>query len=353
MKIEKSELAKRIDKLKSIVPKNSPKPALMGILVQNDYMIASNGEMTVKAKLEGMDGESFIIPAKAFDLIKNLPDGEVSIKEDKKNLITIKIGKIKNSYQSFPAEDYIYSAEHIADGGGNTTIPSRALKESISHVLYAIPPKGTNTTMTALCLEAADGKLNFVGLDGHVLAWDQQDFDGEFKLLLPRGAVEKLLALEMGEDISIEYDKNSAIFKSDDYEVHTRLIEGEYYGYSRMFGKLPMQTQVNRSEMLNAIVRAKLCTDEMTPTKFKIEGESLELSIKDSTADYSEVVQLRGAIDKLIIGFNSRLVLETLKAFESEDISLAFGGNKQPMIVKAGSMKAVVLPVQLREAESK
>lgn len=353
MKIEKTELAKRIDKLKSVVPKNSPKPALMGVLVQDGYLIASNSEMTIKARLEGVEGESFIIPAKAFDLIKNLPDGEVSIHQDEKNLITIKIGKIKNTYQSFPAEDFLYSVEHIAEGGGNTTISSKALKESISHVLYAIPPKGGNITMTALCLEASGDKLNFVGLDGHVLAWDQQDFDGEFKLLLPRGAVEKLLSLEMGEEISIEYDKFGAIFKSDDYEIHTRLIEGDYYSYSKMFGDLPMRTQVKRLELLDAIVRAKLCTDEMTPTKFIIENETLELSIKDNTADYSEVVQLQGTMDRLVIGFNSRLVLETLKAFDNENLSLSFGGGKQPMKVEASNFKAIVLPIQLRDAERK
>ena len=350
MKIDKTELAKKIDKLKSVVPKSSTKPALMGVLVQNGYLIASNGEMTVKAKLDGMNEESFIIPAKSFDLIKNLPDGEINITENKKNLITIKTGKIKNNYQSFPAEEYLYSTERIAEGGGNTTISTKALKESMSHVLYAIPSKGANTMMMAMCLEASGNVLNFVGLDGHVLAWDKQEFDGDFKLLIPRNAVEKLLSLEMGEEISIEYDGFGAIFRSDDYEVHTRLVEGEFYSYSKMFGELPMKTNVKRTELLDAIVRAKLCTDEMTPTKFEIEGNSLKLSIKDSTADYLEEVQLQGEMGKLVIGFNSRLVLETLKAFDSEAISLSFGGGKQPMIVKSGNMQAVVLPVQLREA---
>ncbi len=82
MQIEKSELARKIDKLKSVVPKNSNIAALQGICVCGDKMIAGNGEMTVKAKIGALEGESFIIPAKAFDLIKNLPEGEISITEN-------------------------------------------------------------------------------------------------------------------------------------------------------------------------------------------------------------------------------------------------------------------------------
>lgn len=349
MKVEKSELAKRIGELKSVVPKNSPKSALMGILVQGDCLIASNGETTVKAILDASQEETFIIPAKAFDLIKSLPDGEVSVTADKKHLVTIKIGKIKNTYQSFPAEDFPYSAEHIPEGGGETKIQAKELKEAMSHVLYAIPDKGANTVMSAMCLQAGGGKLNFVGLDGHVLAWDQKEFDGEFELLIPKVAAEKVLSLDMADEVAIEFDGFSAMFKTKRYEVYTRLIEGQYFKYKQMFSDLPNTTKVRREELLNAIIRAKLCTDELTPTKFELEGDSLTLSIKDKTADYSETIQLQIPAEKLTIGFNSRLVLETLKAFSCENITLSFGGGKLPMIVRdsESAMQAIVLPVQL------
>lgn len=350
MKVEKNELSKKIDKIKGVVPKNSTIPALMGILVQEGYLIASNQELMIKAKIEGMKGEKFIVPSRAFDLIKNLPDGEVNISEGKNNKITISMDKIKNTYQSFPASDFIYTAKHIEDGGGNAAIDSKVLKESISHVLYAIPNKGTNSVMNALCLEAADGKLNFVGLDGHVIAWAQAEFEGTFKLLIPRSAVEKLLSLEMNGDVLIEYDKNSAVFKTDEYEVHTRLIEGEYFKYETFFNHLPLEIEVNRAELLEAVVRAKLCTEELCPTRFEISGEELRLSINDKSTDYSETVQLQKGIEKgLVIGFNSRLVLETLKSHSGEKITMLFEGGKRPMIVESEAMKSIVLPVQLRE----
>ena len=85
MKIDKAELSQKIKKLKNIVPAKTYRPEIQGILVQNGYMTASNTELTVKAKTEEADGESFVIPLKAFDLISNLPDGDIEITAGQNN----------------------------------------------------------------------------------------------------------------------------------------------------------------------------------------------------------------------------------------------------------------------------
>lgn len=90
MKVQKYEISRTIDKLKSIVQKNDQFPALGGVLVKDGYLIASNTEMTMQLKLEASKGSCFIIPMKAFDVIENLPDGEVIIDADGKNIVTIK-----------------------------------------------------------------------------------------------------------------------------------------------------------------------------------------------------------------------------------------------------------------------
>ena len=65
MLVKKYEIARVIDKLKSIVQKNDRFPALGGILVKDGYLIASNTEITLKVKLEASVGNYFIIPLKA------------------------------------------------------------------------------------------------------------------------------------------------------------------------------------------------------------------------------------------------------------------------------------------------
>lgn len=54
MRINKSELSKKIGQLKGIVPSRTTIEALKGVLCSDGYLIASDTNLTVKAKLEGM-----------------------------------------------------------------------------------------------------------------------------------------------------------------------------------------------------------------------------------------------------------------------------------------------------------
>ncbi len=348
MKIQKTDLAQKLNKIKGVVPKKTTMPVLQGVLVRDGYLIANNMEMTVKAKIEGIEGESFIIPERAFDLINNLPDGEMEISVAAGNIITIKADKIKNKYQTLdPAQ---FPATASQDNGSELRIKAEMLLESMKRVSYAVPAQNTNTVMTAMCLQATGGQLNFAGLDGHVLAWDKIDYDGEFELLIPKNTVDKMKSLGLSGEVQIRHNKTGAVFITEDFEIYTRLIEGEYFKYQTLFKELPLHTVVSRIALLDAMTRAKMCTEERCPVRFEMDGGALSLSIKDNTTDYHETIELQEDIaEALTIGFDARLVLETLKAFDCENVGLSFGGPKMPMIVEAedSDFKTIVLPVAI------
>lgn len=348
MKVQKTEFATKLNKIKGVVPKKTTNPVLQGVLVKKGYLIANNMEMTVKAKLEGIEDECFIIPERAFDLISNLPDGEVDISVMGKNSITIKADKIKNRYQTMDPEQFPDKA--IQKPENQLTIKANILLESIKRVSYAVLAQGNNAVMSSMCLQAEDGQLNFVGLDGHVLAWDRVDYEGDFELLIPKNTVDKLKSLGLTGDVQITHNKTEAVFITEDFEVYTRLVEGKYYKYRAMFRELPIHTVVSREELLDAMTRAKMCTEERCPVRFEIQEDQLNLSIKDKTTDYHETVDLQEKLSKpLTIGFDARLVLETLKAFDCDNVGISLEGPKMPMIVEAedSDFKTIVLPVAI------
>lgn len=348
MKIQKTDLAQKLNKIKGVVPKKAANPVLQGILVKDGYLIASNTEMTIKAKIEGIEGEPFIIPERAFDLINNLPDGEMEVSASSNNAITIKADRIRNKYQTMDPEQFPMMASQ--EEGSEMTIQAGMLLGSMRRVSYAVPAQGSNPVMASMCLQAGGGQLNFVGLDGHVLAWDRVDYDGEFELLIPKNTVDKLKSLGMSGDVQIRHSKTGAVFITEGFEVYTRLVEGEYFTYRTLFKELPLHTAVSRMALLDAMTRAKMCTEERCPVRFQMEGRSLNLSIKDMATDYHETVGLQTDIaEALTIGFDARLVSETLKAFDCEDIRISFGGPRMPMTVESedSNFKAIVLPVAI------
>lgn len=351
MKIEKTELAKKISQLKSVVPKKTTIDALQGILVDGGYLIAANNELTVKAKLEGIEDEKFIIPAKAFDLINSLPAGEVTITH-KNDEVTIQMGKIKNKFKTHPADNFLYTRTSI-EASSEAAVSADKMKKAISHVLYAIPATNANQIMTGMYISCSGGKMDFVGLDGHRIAWDCIDYDGEFGLIIPKLALDKILQLDLQGDIRISFDANGAVFATDEFEVYTRLIQGEYFKYKNMFSEGSIFTVVERKVLLESINRAQLCgsVEDKAPVILEVVGSLIRIEYKNAQANYEEEIATQvNAGDGLKIGFNPRLLIDSLKSFDCDNVSLSFTSGKMPAIIRAedSDMTALVLPVNIR-----
>lgn len=205
MKVQKYEIARVIDKLKSIVQKNDQFPALGGILVKDGYLIASNSEITMKVKLEASEGSYFIIPMKAFDLIKNLPDGEIDISATDKNVVMIKIGAIKNKYQSYPPEEFNFDITEDPEADG-VELNGKKIMEAIGHVIYAAADGGANTQMTGIYFEGTDSGVSLAALDGHVVAVDSVKAEGakDMKLIVPKTTAKKLISMGVIDDVTLE-----------------------------------------------------------------------------------------------------------------------------------------------------
>ena len=353
MKVQKYEIARVIDKLKSIVQKNDQFPALGGILVKDGYLIASNSEITMKVKLEASEGSYFIIPMKAFDLIKNLPDGEIDISATDKNVVMIKIGAIKNKYQSYPPEEFNFDITEDPEADG-VELNGKKIMEAIGHVIYAAADGGANTQMTGIYFEGTDSGVSLAALDGHVVAVDSVKAEGakDMKLIVPKTTAKKLISMGVIDDVTLTYTKNSAVFKSAEYTIYTRLIEGKYFAYQKMFTEGEINTCASRTALIGAMTRAKMCTEEKKPAVFEMNEDQLNIRIADRLTDYQEEVKLQDPLpEPLKIGFDSKLVLETLKAFTCENIAMNFSGPKMPAVVEAedSDLKAIVLPVMIRE----
>jgi DNA polymerase III sliding clamp (beta) subunit (PCNA family) len=325
--------------------------ALQGILVKDNSLIANDLEMLIKTKIEGAEGESFIIPERALTLINNLPDGEIEITADSDNTVVIKSDKIKNTYRSFSPQDFPLP-ELEGEKDNQFTIKSSVLLESIKRVSYAVAEQSPHPVLQSLLLRAEARVLNFVGVDGHVIAWDRVDYDGEFELLIPKSAINRFQLLGLTGDVSIKFNANGALFSTNECEIYTRLSDGEFVEYRRLFDKLPLHTYLARTEMLDAVVRAKACAKDRIPVRFEIEDDVLHISLRDEATDYHEMVYLAEKLtEKLVIYFDAKLVIETLKAFDCENIGLQFAGPKYPMIIEAedSDFKALVLPVAVKE----
>ena len=353
MRLDKNELTKKISQMKSILPKNPSMGALQGILLKDGYVTASNTEVTVKAKLEGVEGCPGVIPAKMIDFISSLPAGDMVL-DFHQDMVVLEMGEIKNKFKTFPADGFAYERQNFSVQM-LTSVSAARLKKAMGHVINAIPTGSNNQMMNGMYFECKSGRLNIVGLDGHRAVWDSLELDGDFQFIVPKATVEKLLQLDLNGDIRISCDQYAAIFETEDYEVYTRLIDGNYFAYRKMFIFGEIHTSIEKKLLVDAINRAKLCgsLEDKVPVVLDIKGTAIQITYKSLFTNYQEEVPLQTDVGEgLRIAFNPKFLLDSLKVFENDKVQLIFTSAKFPVAIKAddSDMTALVLPVNFKEA---
>ncbi len=351
MNVQRHELARAVDKVRSIVQKNDQIPALGGVLVEDGYITASNQEITMQVKLEASRDIPFILPMRAFDLIKNMPDGEIEVTADDKNVVTVRMDTIRNEYRSFPPEDFVYKKE--APAGKGVTLPGREFREALSRVIFAAADKPYDM-MGGIHLNTEGGKLNIVALNGHAAAWDSIDAEGlqGMDLIIPKPAMKKLIDMDIDDDIYLAADKNGAVFRTGKYVVFARLIEGRYYNYRAMFkdGRAG-ELEVGRKVLTAALNRAKMCcTEEKQPVVLTIGNGQIRMKAADTLTNYAEDIPSETDFEETLrIGFDSKVLLESLRAFSMDRIHIRFIGQKAPAYLteEGNNLTVLVLPVAI------
>lgn len=350
MKIQKSELAAKLNMVKGIVPKKSTMPVIQGVLVKDGYLIANDMEVSASVKMDCECSEEFLIPSKAFDLINSLPDGDMEMVVEQGS-VTIKQKRIKNRYATV-APDGFPRPEEMKDEGETYKIDSEQFTKTLKRVMFAVAVNDPNPLMRSMCLRAHGGKLNFIGLDGHVIAWDKMDYDGEFEMLLPRSAIEKLTTMGLKGELTIRKNQRLAEFKTEGCTLTTRLVEGVYFDVSKVLSECPLKTVADRGDLLSALTRARMCiTEDNVPIKMSFKNSEVELGIISTSADYSESVELLTNMEQeLMIAFNPRLLISGLKSFEENSVEMDMASPKAPFIIKSEETEyfVVVLPVMVK-----
>ena len=348
MKIEQKEISKKLKQLKDIIPPRETTQN-QGILFKNNELVANNLELGLSAKLDVESSEEFIIPPKAINMISSLTDEVIDVRLDK-NKIIIKSNSGTSRFQTFPVDNFpMINSEN--EGEETFVCDSEEFAEAIGRVMYACSVHSTKPTMTGVLLEG-DGKyLNLVACGGYRLAWNQIECSEKFSAIIPKTSLQKVLSIGFKNEMRLHTSGNrKAVIKSGDYTAYTGLLEGEYIKYRTMFKDNGIKTTVERTELIASLNRALICIDNKAsnPIVVEVKGDVMNISLNTSESNFNENIYINGEVENIKIGFNPRFMIDVLKSFSEETLDLYFGTALEPLIVQGKTMKALLLPVRLR-----
>ena len=353
MKINRYELMRAIDKSKGIVQKNSSIPALSAILIDGQRAIASNAEITLEVKLEASGGTALLLPMSAFDMVRNLPECELDIEQDDTQAVVIRAGKITSRFSSHKAVDFTLRKERPdADG---VLLPGGRLIEAFSKVVFAADENTVRQELGGVNLKSSGGICTITATDGHMVAIDEVIADGvaDMDMIIPKTTVRKLIGMDMDDNITLTYDSHSAVFETDAYTIYSRLINGKYIKVSQLFvpdNQLQI-VHMDRKNLVSALTRAKLCSaEEKHALVVQITGQTMDMTLAASMAGYHEELEIDAEVTgEIKIGLNPKMLLEALKGYSGDVITLKLAGPRTPVYIsdEESALKMIVLPVNI------
>ncbi len=362
--VEKDELQKKLSDIQNIVEKKNTMPILNHFLLtaekEGAYITATDLETAFKEPIKlgiAEEGKMCIPARKLFEIVKEM-DGEVSLESADTQWVKVKSGKSNFRLASLSADDFpvwpsLESTEEME-------IDSSLLLEMIDKSIYAAGESDTRYVLNGLLFHVKpSGALIVVGTDGHRLALSERVIafrsKEEKKMIVSRKSVAELRRFlsDEAKPVKVVVGKNHVLFKIDDIQFLTRLIEGTYPNYEQV---IPTANEkiltVDRNLLTKSLRRVSIMSRERS-NAVKVDIDSNNMVISASNPDLGEasdeiIASYSG--DAMTMAFNARYVLDALNVMSSEKVILKLNEPLSPVMItedRGEDYKCVVMPMRL------
>lgn len=357
----KSNLSKAVNIVMKAVPTRTTMKILECILIDattNSIKFTSNDmELGIETIVEGdiIEKGKVAIDAKLFsEIVRKLPDNDITIETDSNFTSTITCEKSKINIAGKSGEDFSYLPAIIKDK--TITLSQFELKEIINQTIFSTAPNDNNKMMTGELFEVKEGTLKVVALDGHRIAIRNvkiNNADEAVKVVVPGktlSEISKILSSDADSVVNIYFTTNHILFEFDDTIVVSRLIEGEYFKISQMLSNdYETKVTINKKDLLDSIDRANLLIKEgdKRPIIINITDGSMEVKVASAIGSSNEDVDIIKEGKDIMIGFNPKFIMDALRVIEDESIDMYLVNPKAPCFIRDSDEKYtyLILPV--------
>ena len=365
----KDNILKAINSVVKGVASKTTMPILEGILIQTndkdikltsyDLEIGIEYVMDCEVKEQG----STVVNAIMFsEIIRKLPDTEISISINEKNLLEIECEGSLYKLATMNPEEFPELPKIEVEN--SIEIEQNTLKNMIRKTIFAVSSEDSRPIFTGCLFEVKENKLNIVAVDGFRMALRSSILENqtnEFSAVIPGKTLNEVnkILLDSFDNVKIGISKNQALFEMDNCKIVTRILEGEFLNYkSAIPNNWETRIKVNKNSIQNSFERISLISSSVIekekkyPVKVSIEIGKVIISCTNQTGDAKEEIYVSTEGKNLEVGFNPKYFLDSLKAIDDEEVFIEFGTKISPCIVKSvenSDYTYMILPIRLKD----
>ena len=357
----KSNLLNGVNIVSKAVPNKTTMSILECILIDASEgkikLTANDNELGIETVIEGDIKEKGKIALDAkilFNIIRKLPDSDVSIECDSSLKTFIKCDKANFTIIGKPADEFTYLPE--IERLDSILVSQFTLKEIIDQTIFSIADNDNNKIMTGELFEVSGSTLKVVSLDGHRISIRKVSLKNNYpnkKVIVPGKTLQEISKILNGgtdKEVSIFFTGKHIIFEFDKTIVVSRLIEGEYFKIDQMLSSdYETKITIRKKDLYDSIDRATLLVKEgdKKPIILSITEGEIELKINSTIGSLDEKIVIEKQGKDLMIGFNPKFIMDALRVIDDENIDIYLVNPKAPCFIKDSEENYIymILPV--------
>ncbi|MEO5627571.1 MAG: DNA polymerase III subunit beta [Candidatus Saccharimonadales bacterium] len=297
---------------------------------------------------------SITVPARLMqDFVGSLPSGTITLElEDHK--LHVSAGQYQSTINGVSAEDF--PVMPAITTGTHWSLQSLALKKGLQQVVLAASSDESRPMLTGVYFHTVKEQLYLASTDSYRLAEKSlAKLKEPANLLVPASAMQDLLRVLSDSDDAVEItnDDQQVMFKVNDVELVTRLIEGNYPDYKKLIpASFNTVATVKRSELSNITKVSSLFARESAGSvTFKVDETDQTISIHSIASQLGEntaqaAAQVKGSGE---ITLNSRYLMDALGVINGEEVDFCFNGKLEACILKSTTDKDylhIIMPLK-------
>ena len=299
---KKTDLAKAVQTVSKAVPAKATTSILECLLLRAEKeeitLTGNNLELGIETEIHGIieDNGRIAIDAKIFsEIVRRLPDNDISIETDGTDSVKIQCEKINFTIPGKNADEFTFLPE--VERLNCVTLSQFTLKEIIRQTIFSISDNENNKMMAGELLEINGNNLRIVSLDGHRISIRKivlKDSYDSIKVVVPGktlNEVSKIISGGTDDEVRLYFTENHVLFEFDDTIVVSRLIEGEYFRIDQMLNSdYDTKLTVNKKEMLSCIDRTTMLIkdSDKKPIIIGITDHSMEVKLNSAYGSMNE-----------------------------------------------------------------
>ena len=312
-------------------------------------LIGSNGQISIEnfisiknenAGLLITSSGSILLEATFFiNVVSSLPDITFDFKEIEQKQIVLTSGKSEITLKGKDADQY----PRIQEISVSTplVLETSVLKKIINETAFAASIQESRPILTGVHFVLTENKnLKTVATDSHRMSQKKiilEENGDNFDVVIPSRSLREFSAVFTDdiETVEIYFTNNQLLFRSENISFYTRLLEGNYPDTDRLIPtEFTSVITFDKNNLRYAMERARLLSNATQNGTVKLE---IINGVVSAHVNSPEVGRVNEEIDTesisgqdLTISFNPTYLIDSLKAIDSEKVTISFISAVRP-----------------------